>query len=134
MIDPKLLKLSFKRYKSAGVPVSAAVYRRLVAANQARDRRDWRGAVDGYRVALGIDLSLAHIWIQLGHAHKELGEYAAAEEAYHRAARLAPNSSEAPLHLGHLCKIQGDHAGANRLYIQAARLEPGHPDVLTEVQ
>ncbi len=134
MLDFKSLALGLKLYKSGGIPVSAGVHRRLVAANQARDRRDWRVAAEGYQAALDIDDSLAHIWIQLGHARKELSEFEAAEAAYQRSARLAPNTSEAPLHLGHLRKLIGDLNGANRLYIQAARLDPGHPDVLAEVQ
>jgi glycosyltransferase involved in cell wall biosynthesis len=127
------MTLTLKLYKSAGVPVTAAVHRTLLAANRARDNRDWGAAVAGYRAALQRDPALVHIWIQLGHARKEMHDYAEAEAAYHEAARLKPEAAEPHLHLGHLKKRQGDGAGASRCYVRAARLEPNHPDVLGEL-
>ncbi|MGC1303045.1 MAG: glycosyltransferase [Caulobacteraceae bacterium] len=127
------MTLALKLYKSNGVPVTAAVKRILVDANQARENRDWAGAAAGFRKALERDPELTHIWVQLGHAHKESQDYADAETAYLEAARLAPESAEPHLHLGHLRKRQGDGAGASRCYLRAARLEPSNPDAIAEL-
>ncbi|MDR3508716.1 MAG: glycosyltransferase [Caulobacteraceae bacterium] len=127
------MSLDLKIYKSAGVPVTSDVHRRLDEANRARDAKDWAAAVVGYRDALRRDPTLAHIWIQLGHSHKEADQYPEAEVAYRQAAALNAVDAEPHLHLGHLRKRQGDEAAACRCYLRALRLAPGHPDALAEL-
>jgi glycosyltransferase involved in cell wall biosynthesis len=127
------MSLALKLHRSAGVPVTAGVHRRLAQANRARDERNWAQAARDYGEALTLAPELVHIWIQQGHALKELGDHAGAEAAYRQASTLRPDSAEPHLHLGHLHKIRGDQAAAGRSYLRAARLDPRHPDALTEL-
>lgn len=127
------MTLPFKLRKSAGIPVTPAVYRMLVTANRARDRRDWTLAADLYGRALAADPGLAHIWVQRGHALREMGEMAEARAAYQKAIELTPSASDPHLHLGHLHKQSGDRAAATRAYLEAARLDPGNSDALQEL-
>ncbi|WP_165190190.1 glycosyltransferase family 4 protein [Caulobacter soli] len=128
------MTLALKLHKSAGVPVTAAVHRRLTLANGARDARDWATAAQAYGEALALAPELAHIWIQRGHALKELADHAGAETAYRRALALQPDAAEPHLHLGHLHKLRGEQAAAGRAYLRAAQAAPGHADALDELQ
>lgn len=127
------MPLALKLHRSAGVPVTASVHRRLVRANRARDERDWARAAQDYADALALAPDLAHIWIQRGHALKELGDHAEAETAYQQALALRPDSAEPHLHLGHLHKVRGDQTAAGRSYFRALRIDPYVPDALTEL-
>ncbi|MFS0851628.1 glycosyltransferase [Novosphingobium panipatense] len=77
--------------KSAGVRVTAPVYRLIQQGNAARARCAWLEAADAYGQALELDPKLLHIWIQLGHMSKEAGAYSVAADAYFQAARLRPD-------------------------------------------
>jgi glycosyltransferase involved in cell wall biosynthesis len=127
------MPLTLKLRRSAGVPVTPAVHRRLAQANRARDDRDWEKAAEAYGGALSLAPELAHIWIQRGHALKELGDHAEAEAAYRQAASLRPDSAEPHLHLGHLHKTRGDRGAAARSYLRAAKLDPRQADALGEL-
>lgn len=128
------MSLPLKLYKTGGVPVTAAVHKRLRAANQARDAGDWARAAAGYADALDRDPALVHIWIQYGHALKESGELQRAHDAYCEAIRLAPEKAEAHLQLGHLLKRMNEPAAATRSYLAAARLDPNNTHALGELQ
>ena len=52
--------------------------------------------------------------MQLGHARKEAGDYAGAEDAYRQSLRLFPDSADTHLQLGHVLKLQGLHPAAGR--------------------
>jgi glycosyltransferase involved in cell wall biosynthesis len=95
--------------KSAGVRVTAPVYRLIRQGNAARARHAWSEAADAYRQALELDPKLLHIWIQLGHMSKETGAYSVAADAYFNAARLRPGD---PAVLQWLYSIAG-RAGAS---------------------
>ncbi len=86
-----------KLRKSGGIPVSISVHRLTAAGNIARDARRWMDAASAYRSALECDASLGHIWLQYGHALKELESFVEAEAAYVRRS----NSCLAPLN--HTC-------------------------------
>lgn len=117
------LTSSLKLRKSAGVPVSLGVHRLLTEANRARDAHEWEVAARFYRDALTADPSLAHIWVQYGHALREADVPEEAARAYAQAAELAPHASDPWLHLGHARKQAGDRAGAARAYLGAARID-----------
>ena len=117
--------LPFRNRRSGGIRVSAPVHRLLGRANAARDRQDWPEAATAYRAALRLDPSLAHIWVQLGHAAKEAGQRDDAETAYKEAAKLKPGDADPHLHLGHLFHLAGDHARSGSHYLQAFRADPG---------
>jgi tetratricopeptide (TPR) repeat protein len=74
--------------------------------DHARDSRRWPEAVRAYRLALQLDPNALHIATQLGHALKETGDFAGAEEAYGK--YIARHSSDPDIHLqfGHLFKRQ----------------------------
>ncbi|KSB90019.1 hypothetical protein AS593_11390 [Caulobacter vibrioides] len=127
------MSLALKLHKSAGVPVTAAVHRLLVKANDSRDAKQWGQAAQGYAEALTLAPDLAHIHTQHGHALKELGDLPAARAAYLRAMTLRPETAEPHLHLGHLHKVEGDIAAAARSYLSAARIDPDHPEALLEL-
>ena len=122
-----------KLRKSAGVRVSPAVHRLITRGDRARDARRWPEAAEAYQAALSLDPSLAHIWIQLGHAHKERGADTDAEAAYRKAAALQPGSAEPYLHIGHLEKDRGALGEAGRCYLRAVQSDPSHADALGEL-
>lgn len=119
------------RYKSAGVPVSGAVHRLIARGNAARDSEDWQTAAFYYREALSQHPQLAHIWIQLGHMHKELKEYGNAAEAYARAEVLNP-SGEGAVEQGHVAKLENRGDLALKHYLRAYQ-DQKNPDALREL-
>ncbi len=125
--------VSLKVFRSANVPVTLKTWRLIREANRARDRRAWAEAAQLFGEALRADPSLAHVWVQLGHARKELGELDAAADAYRRAGELEPGAADPLLHLGHLRKLEGDGPAAARLYMDAVQNEPHHPDAVSEL-
>lgn len=70
----------------------------------ARGRRDWPAAAEAYRAAVSADPKLGHIWIQLGHALKEIGDLNGAIEAYDAAAAQRPDLAETHIFLAHIYK------------------------------
>ena len=128
------MQIPFTTRKSAGVAVSPAIHRTIAEGNAARDRLKWDDAARAYRRALQPRPDLAHIWVQLGHAQKELGDLAAAEQAYAKAAELRPKDADPLMHLGHVAKMTGDLAAASRYYVQSFRTDPGNADAVAELQ
>src|SRR4030088_2212558 len=62
------------------------------------------------------------IWVQYGHALKECGSRAEAEDAYRTAIVYAPEDADAHLQLGHVLKLQGKTAEAQTAYQRALAL------------
>jgi GT2 family glycosyltransferase/glycosyltransferase involved in cell wall biosynthesis/Flp pilus assembly protein TadD len=93
-------------------------------ADTARDARHWTEAARHYRQALVWQPSLMPIWVQLGHALKERGDYAEAEFAYRRALALDPSIADTHLQLGHLLKLRLRRLQAVDAYATASRLDP----------
>lgn len=121
-----------KTRKSAGVGVTASVYRLISRANAARSMGDWARAADFYRQALGRDSSLHHIWIQLGHAAAEASLWIESEAAYLQAIERGADPSEVNLFMAHMFKRAGDLAASANSYLAAAR--GGNDSALTELQ
>jgi tetratricopeptide (TPR) repeat protein len=96
----------------------------LAAANAARDRRDWGEAAARYRAYLDQRPHRFAIWVQYGHALKELGQRAAALAAYSEALRHEPDNADLLVNLGHLHKLMGHGDQAVAFYQRAADLEP----------
>lgn len=92
--------------------VDAPAQYALVAADHARDRRDWPAARQFYEAVLAENPAMPAIWEQLGHAQKELGAFEAAEEAYRRARQNSADDVSSWLNLGHVRKRQGNREGA----------------------
>lgn len=76
-------------------------------ADLARAQRDW--AQDAYwrRRICGQEPERRGAWVQLGHALKEAGFHAKAEDAYLKALTLKPDDAEIILQLAHLSKVRG---------------------------
>lgn len=77
--------------------------RALNSANEARGASDWLRAVDQYSLYLQHHADDGPIWVQLGHALKELGRLEDAEDAYRTAAIIDPSDPDPLLHQAHLC-------------------------------
>jgi hypothetical protein len=97
---------------------------RLDSANRARSARNWQLAASGYREVLQALPNAPAIWAQYGHALKESGLAAEAEQAYRRSVHLDPNNAEIYLHLGHALKLQGRSNEAAAAFLLSARLDP----------
>ncbi|WP_257554599.1 glycosyltransferase [Sphingobium sp. CFD-2] len=121
-----------KYRKSAGVAVTPRVHKVLLAANSARDSRDFSRAAILFREALDRDPSLAHVWVQYGHMLRETDELATAESAYKEALKRG-STSDPHLHLGHLYKVRGQFSKAAQSYLAAARADPTNGDALAEL-
>ena len=104
------------------------------AGGRAANSRDWAAAERHYRRALEWNPELMPLWVQLGHAMKERGEYAGAEVAYRRALALDGTAADTHLQLGHLMKLQGRFDEAAEAYAQAAHLDPRVPDAAEELE
>ncbi len=94
------------------------------AADRARDARRWSEAAAQYRIYLAHFQDDAPLWVQLGHALKEVGDLPAAEGAYRLAAGIAPRDHDIPLQLGHVLKLQGRMEDAAAAYAISDRLAP----------
>lgn len=77
----------------------------LLSANQARDRKDWTNAAQKYREYLAREPEHFEIWVQLGHALKELGQPSEALSSYSSALSLRNDDADLLLNIGHLYKL-----------------------------
>lgn len=102
------------------------------AGDHARDSKDWIRAVEKYRDFLASVPSDAAIWVQYGHALKEIGSFTDAEAAYTTAARLDPNDVDVRLHLAHLLKRQDRRSGAADMFLEVLNLSP-NAEVMQEL-
>ena len=100
------------------------LHRHLRQADLARDRRDWDTAYREYGRALALSPGLAHIWVQQGHAAKELGRVEESIGLYQRALALDGDTADTHLQLGHAYKLSGDRAAATTAYLKSQSLDP----------
>jgi len=97
--------------------------RRRMLGDQARDRGDWRSAVEHYRAYLTSNPREFAIWVQLGHASKEARELPAAEQAYLRAEAIDRDDADLQLNIGHLMKAMGRAPEAVERYTRSHALD-----------
>ena len=90
------------------------------AGDAARDKAEWAAAETNYWRSLEIEPKQPRIWVQYGHALKERGYLAKAEEAYRRAA-FESDAADMYLMLGHVLKEQARHAAAASAYLGTAK-------------
>jgi len=104
-------------------------------ADAARDAGLWAAAVRYYRAALERAPDNAAIWVQYGHALKEVGNFknpallAEAETAYRRSLDFAQHIADTHLHLGHILKLQGKMEEAQAAYLRAFALDASLVDL-----
>ncbi len=84
--------------------------------NQARDARRWKEAIEAYRRVVAARPDDAAIWVQLGHALSETGDYDEADRAYAAAARASAGDADLLLCWGHSRHAAGDDDRARELY------------------
>jgi glycosyltransferase involved in cell wall biosynthesis len=91
-------------------------------ADSARDSGHWALAARHYMEMLKANPKDVGIWLQHGHALKELGLFVDAAASYDRALSLAPNDPEIHLQRGFLAKVTGDLPAALHFLRQAREL------------
>lgn len=94
------------------------------SGDAARDAKQWAAACRHYEAALAEVPSRGPLWVQLGHARKEMGRLEDAVTAYRRALALEPDDPETHLHLAHVLKRLTLHDDAAQAFISAVRLQP----------
>ena len=105
----------------------------LSLADKARAAADWPTAAQLYGTYLQLQPADAGVWIQLGHARKELGDLILAQQAYEGALRLKPDAIDAGLPLAHLLKKVGDTDGAVRQFARILEIDPTSSDAFQEL-
>ena len=90
----------------------------LTGAMELMSQSRWEEAAQTFRRVLAI-MDEPHIWVQYGHALKEAGFFAAANEAYGRGRDPSGDDFDLPLQIGHLHKIAGNFTEACRCYSDA---------------
>jgi glycosyltransferase involved in cell wall biosynthesis len=80
--------------------------------DRCRDQRQWQQAKIYYEQYLEIVPEDAAIWVQYGHACKELGDRAAAETAYRKGTEVSPQDLDARFWLGQMIETKRDISDA----------------------
>lgn len=92
-------------------------------ADAARDARDWPKARDAYERFLEAHSQRHDIWVQLGHARKEMGDLVGAEQAYRQSIALNDAIADTHLQLGHVLKLLKRQDDAIDAYVRASELD-----------
>jgi len=118
----KNVEQAFKR--QAGGPALPPADVVLTLGNLARDRLDWLAAAKYYETYVSIHPKADRIWVQLGHARKESGNFGAAKAAYQKACIADPNSIDALDHLVVLTKRLQDDDSTAQAYARMLEIDP----------
>ncbi|NLR97969.1 tetratricopeptide repeat protein [Rhizobium sp. P38BS-XIX] len=110
--------------KDAPVPINV-----LAEADAARNRRDWPSAAYYYAQAVEQQPGRIGLYVQLGHAYKESGDFEAALEAYRRFLEEEPDDPDIHLQLGHLYNRMHDLETALQWYDRAHELSPNDTEI-----
>jgi Tfp pilus assembly protein PilF len=102
------------------------------AADAARDRRDWPTAVRLYGELVTAEPTALHIAVQLGHAHKQMGDLEQAARTYYTVLKTTPSDDDLHLQIGHVEKLRGNLAAAAAHYQKAVEINPGNQDAIRE--
>ena len=92
--------------------------------DEVRNRREWSQAATFYQQYLETAPENAAIWVQLGHAYKEVAELDLAERSYLRALSIDPVNPDTYLQLGHVEKLRGDSLQAAARHRKALGISP----------
>ena len=102
------------------------------AADAARDQRDWSSATRLYSELVAADPTAFEIGVQLGHAHKEMGDLERAAQLYYSVLEATPLDDDLHLQIGHLEKLRGHLTVAAAHYKKAAEINPDNVNALRE--
>ena len=114
------------------IPGISQLHSLRVAADAARDQRDWSNAARLYGELVAADPTAHAIAVQLGHAYKEMGEIEHAAQTYYAVLEKTPADDDLHLQIGHLEKMRGDFTAAAAHYKTAASLNPANADAVRE--
>jgi tetratricopeptide (TPR) repeat protein len=103
-----------------------------VAADRARNARDWAQAAACYEALLRRSPYLDGIRVQLGHMYKEMGEFELAAGQYYDVLERRPHDGDLHLQVGHLEKLRRQWSTAIHHYGEALRINPDSSDALAE--
>jgi FkbM family methyltransferase len=120
-LQSRLFKSRMTRWLARGIRRHSDMLTAI--ADRARDQSHWGLAAIFYRQALDLDDFNAPIWVQYGHALKEMGHVTAGENAYRVALCIEADSSDTHLQLGHVLKLQGRFVEALAEYARALELD-----------
>jgi len=123
-----------RHFASLASGVIGPARRFIGQGNEARDRRDWEAAARNYALAVQVSPRLGHIWIQLGHARKEMKMLLEAKSAYQHALELMPFDSDAHLQMGHLHSILGDEDAMIDCYWKSLFYDPDNVHAIQELR
>ncbi|MBI5865043.1 MAG: tetratricopeptide repeat protein, partial [Planctomycetes bacterium] len=87
-------------------------------------RADWNAALDYAQALLKNNSKLACAWVIIAQAHDGLDENDRADEAYKRAAALAPSDATARIAFGAHARRLGDRLTAQRYFAEAIAADP----------
>ena len=105
----------------------------LQRAEVARSRRQWRRAAKLFQAALRRKVDDPPIWVQFGHALKELGHASLAEVAYSAALGYDEAVTDSHLQMGHVRKMLGKLGEAQLAYMRTLVLDPDDTDASREL-
>jgi tetratricopeptide (TPR) repeat protein len=114
---------------ATGAAESRAPVNVLAEADAARDRHDWATAAYYYAQAVELQPARIGLFVQLGHAYKESGDFEAALEAYRHFLEEEPDDAEIHLQLGHLYNRMNDLEAAAQWYERAHALAPNNAEI-----
>jgi tetratricopeptide (TPR) repeat protein len=117
------------RLRSSSKPAGHSVARIVELADRARNQQRWHDAIQFYQAAIDGGAQNDALFVQLGHALKEAGEFARAQTAYHVFLDAHPDDPDINLQLGHLHNRQGDVSGALHWYKLALERGPDNADI-----
>lgn len=104
--------------------------RLLNTADEARNRREFQQCVEILERASRLDPANINILLNLGHAHGNNFDYAAAGRCFEKAIRLAPQKTEALAGAALRARDFGNHEMAGHYYRLAAEQKNVSPDAL----
>ena len=125
-------KRNVKNLLSGIWPINLPAAEEVRLGDRFNQKRDWHRARDHYRAAVQKDPSQAHIWVQLGHAEKELGRTSHAIDAYKQATVADPRHSDAFFQLAHSLRHIGNKVDGFTNFLKAVEID-GHPEAAKEI-
>jgi tetratricopeptide (TPR) repeat protein len=99
---------------------------------RARVAKDWAGAAEAFKKAIGFRADFPEAWNELGYALRNQGRYAESLDAYQEALRLRPDFPEALEYLGEAYVQMGRLDDARRVLERLRPLDPHRAEELDE--
>jgi tetratricopeptide (TPR) repeat protein len=106
----------------------------IAQGDQARDARDWEGAIVHYTAALEANPAALVFRVQVGHCLKEAGRFAEAETQYQAFLSANPEDPDINLQLGHLFMVQGRVEEARPWYEKALAIAPAGGEIVSDAR